>query len=467
MPRANDQSYNYAKNQIVIKASEIDTNKVYYAGVGNYFLYSNNGGKSFSMKTTGLNVYRIRDFVVTPDDKFIFAACGSSGAWIYSVDNNYWYQMYDSPVPTVDFTDVEFIKEKNIVRFATFGSGVLDFKLNQTFNSINAPTNLNLMVEKNKNIRLNWIDNANNESGYIIERAVDGDFVKIDTVEANANTYLDTNIVFNKISYYVVKALDSTNVSYKSKTASISIAAKGIISPSVMQVQSVSSQELSGAYNPAKHALDNNPATFWHTSWKNSIPKHPHHISVDLGEETNIYGFRYLPRQDGSVNGNIANYTFYVSNDTTNWGNPVITGKFSVGNAWKESLAANPTSGRYVKLVTQSSVYSDSYTSAAELALIYQLPDKPTHNKTISGIDENKLIVYPNPFTSNIHIEIPVFNSVSSLNIHDVSGKLWFTDEIPAGKGKIQYSFDQLPKGIYFLRLTNTKGKYMKKIMKE
>lgn len=466
-PRANDQSYNYAKNQIVIKASETDTNKVYYAGVGNYFLYSNNGGKSFALKTSGLNVYRIRDFVVTPDDKFIFAACGSNGAWIYSVDNNYWYQMYDSPVPTVDFTDVEFIKEKNIIRFATFGSGVLDFKLNQTFNSIAAPTNLQLLVEKNKNIRLNWTDNADNETGYIIEKAVDGDFVKIDTVEANSNTYLDTNIVFNKVSYYVVKAFDSTSVSYKSKTASISIAAKGIISPSGMQVQSVSSPELSGAYNPAKYALDNNPATFWHTSWKNSIPKHPHHISVDLGEETSIYGFRYLPRQDGTVNGNIGNYTFYVSNDTTNWGNPVITGRFTAGNAWKESLATNPASGRYVKLVTQSSVYGDNYTSAAELAFIYQLPDKPTGNNQLTDFDENKLLVYPNPFTSDIHIEFPVNNSVSTLSILDVSGKLWFTDEIPAGKSKTEYSLNQLPKGIYFVRLSNSKGRFLKKIMKE
>jgi hypothetical protein len=73
MPIANDQTYNYPKNQIVIKASKIDTNKVYYAGVGNFILISDNNGKTFSIKNSGLNIHRIRDFDLSPDE--IYFCC--------------------------------------------------------------------------------------------------------------------------------------------------------------------------------------------------------------------------------------------------------------------------------------------------------------------------------------------------------------------------------------------------------
>jgi len=39
-----------------------------------------------------------------------------------------------------------------------------------------------------------------------------------------------------------------------------------------------------------------------------------------------ISGFRYLPREDGSTNGCIGQYEFYVSLDGVNWGTVVATG---------------------------------------------------------------------------------------------------------------------------------------------
>ena len=69
----------------------------------------------------------------------------------------------------------------------------------------------------------------------------------------------------------------------------------------------------------AVYAFDGNVNTFWHTQWSPSAPPPPHDIQIDLGQTYAIDGFRYLPRQDGSPNGRIGQYQFYVSMDGVNW----------------------------------------------------------------------------------------------------------------------------------------------------
>ena len=54
----------------------------------------------------------------------------------------------------------------------------------------------------------------------------------------------------------------------------------------------------------------------------------PHEIRIDLGASYNLTAFQYLPRQDGSANGWIKDYEFYVSTDGVNWGSAVIRGNF-------------------------------------------------------------------------------------------------------------------------------------------
>ncbi|WP_435413906.1 T9SS type A sorting domain-containing protein [Polaribacter aestuariivivens] len=124
------QDDSYKKTRQVIVTSSKDEATVYYAGKGSVFLISNDGGITFTNHNTGLSVVRIMDFDIHPDGKFIFAACGYDGAWVYSVEQDKWFRMTGDAVPeVVEFSDVEYITSKNIVRFATYGSGVLDFSI--------------------------------------------------------------------------------------------------------------------------------------------------------------------------------------------------------------------------------------------------------------------------------------------------------------------------------------------------
>jgi hypothetical protein len=65
---------------------------------------------------------------------------------------------------------------------------------------------------------------------------------------------------------------------------------------------------------------------------------------VVMGTVHPLGGFRYLPRQDGSPNGRIAGYKFYVSADGVNWGTPVAQGTFANNSIEKTvSFSAPPS----------------------------------------------------------------------------------------------------------------------------
>lgn len=69
--------------------------------------------------------------------------------------------------------------------------------------------------------------------------------------------------------------------------------------------------------------IDNNPNTFWHTAYKDGQANQPgnrempHEVVIDLGKPTSFKGFSYDPRytqQNGTgINGNIKDYTLWVS----------------------------------------------------------------------------------------------------------------------------------------------------------
>jgi lysophospholipase L1-like esterase len=106
----------------------------------------------------------------------------------------------------------------------------------------------------------------------------------------------------------------------------------------------------------------------WHTQWVNGAPPPPHEIQIKLGGPATLTGFVYVPRQDGSPNGMIKDYEFYVSTDGVNWGSPVATGTFANTVTGKQVSFAS-TAGQYVRLRALSEVNGNPWTSMAELSV--------------------------------------------------------------------------------------------------
>ncbi len=140
------------------------------------------------------------------------------------------------------------------------------------------------------------------------------------------------------------------------------------ISKDAWQLVSVDSEELYGEDGAAVNAFDDNPDTIWHTQWAYGSPIHPHELVIDLGDTYNLAGFSMLPRQDGSANGRIIDYEFYVGNDPDQWFDPVATGSFA-DDADEKSVSFPFTAGRYIRLVAFSSSNGGPWTSVAEISL--------------------------------------------------------------------------------------------------
>lgn len=129
---------------------------------------------------------------------------------------------------------------------------------------------------------------------------------------------------------------------------------------------SVDSEENPG--NPATAAFDGNPATFWHTRWKSGGTPPPHVITIDTGSARQLDGFRYLPRQDGFLIGNIAEYEFHTSLDGSAW-TTAATGRFDNTSAVKQ-VAFVPRNARYIRLRALGEANGSIHTAVAELDLL-------------------------------------------------------------------------------------------------
>ncbi|MDQ6423637.1 discoidin domain-containing protein [Paenibacillus sp. LHD-117] len=119
-----------------------------------------------------------------------------------------------------------------------------------------------------------------------------------------------------------------------------------------------------GGYEASK-AIDGNNATFWHNQWSPATTL-PQSITLNLGGSYNVTKLRYLPRQDGNPNGNITNYTIYVSTNGTTF-TQVASGTWPDGWDFTEkSVTITGTGVSYVRL-TATAGYGGAYAGAAEI----------------------------------------------------------------------------------------------------
>ncbi|KAK3170315.1 hypothetical protein OEA41_009702 [Lepraria neglecta] len=120
------------------------------------------------------------------------------------------------------------------------------------------------------------------------------------------------------------------------------------------------------AGNPGTNAIDGSTTTFWHTEYNPVLAGLPHQIIVDMKSNYLVGSITYLPRQDGSFNGNIGEHVISLSTDGATF-TTVALGTY-IDDTTLKTTTFTPTTARYVKLQALSEAGNRGpWTSCAEL----------------------------------------------------------------------------------------------------
>lgn len=106
------------------------------------------------------------------------------------------------------------------------------------------PSDLDLMVVSQNQIRLLWTDNLSDEAGYKVDRKMDaGDFSEITSVAANNTSYTDYSVTSGHNYTYRIRSYTSAGI-YNIHTEEVSVSTSNIIMPSSLIVKPYSSSRL-------------------------------------------------------------------------------------------------------------------------------------------------------------------------------------------------------------------------------
>jgi beta-galactosidase len=144
---------------------------------------------------------------------------------------------------------------------------------------------------------------------------------------------------------------------------------------SAWRVLHVSSEETAHEDGRATNAFDGNPDSIWHTEWSKQHPGFPHELVIDLGSRVETVGLRLLPRQTSPQNGRPKHFELYLSKDSKDWKQPVLTDSLpNSANLYTKTFPA--TACHYMRLVFIDGQKPEPFLSLSEIGLIRKVETK-------------------------------------------------------------------------------------------
>lgn len=216
----------------------------------------------------------------------------------------------------------------------------------------------------------------------------------------------------------------------------------------------------------AVNAFDGDNSTIWHTGWVDRNVPMPHEIQIDLGQMQKVTGFVYVPRQSG-VNGNIADYEFYLSNDKNNWGTPFSVGKWTSISGEKEVKFNNPVEGQYIRLRALSEINGNAWASMAELKLIGSTTTDGALTGTTNLEIGNNITAFPNPTSDQVNVLMPS-GSGFTYSIFSSAGLVLERGTVEPNTAIHSFNLQKYPAGLFLIKLVDQAEEvYLVKIIKQ
>ena len=88
----------------------------------------------------------------------------------------------------------------------------------------------------------------------------------------------------------------------------------------------------------------------------------------------------------------------------------------------------------------------------------------------VQGISESEVLVYPNPTRNSFNVAIVSgSNEKTTINVYDVVGKLVVstTNDVQIGHNNLFVDLKNSPSGMYFVKISNSKYEFTKKLIVE
>ncbi|MEZ4922500.1 MAG: T9SS type A sorting domain-containing protein [Crocinitomicaceae bacterium] len=114
-----------------IYASRLTPGLVFYGGrtySGSAVYKSEDGGATFTAINNGLPTTMVHEMCMDPGENYLYAAT-DAGPYVYSVYQNQWFPISGTDAPIQEYISCEYVAADNLVRFATYGRGIWDFKI--------------------------------------------------------------------------------------------------------------------------------------------------------------------------------------------------------------------------------------------------------------------------------------------------------------------------------------------------
>ena len=189
----------------------------------------------------------------------------------------------------------------------------------------------------------------------------------------------------------------------------------------------------SAGESPVTNLIDGQQNTFWHSDYSGAN-RLPQAVTLDLGGNYAIEQLDYLPRQDGSKNGDITEYRIEISEDGQNY-KPVVQGSFAHNDTellQKDSfnkVKFQRTMGRYVKFIALSGLgdIPNAYASAAEIQ-VYGIEVSDLKPATGIQLDVTELKDMETGMSQQIHAALTPADSTDLLTWTSSNEKVAIVD---------------------------------------
>ncbi len=260
-----------------------------------------------------------------------------------------------------------------------------------------APSSLTAASVNGTQIDLAWADNANNESGFKIERKTGdaGAYTEIATVDSNITSYSNIGLNPSTEYFYRVRAYNAGgNSDYSNEAEAITFSNDTNLA--LNKPVNASSTDSTSA--PSR-AVDGNDLTYWRSSPVNATTSTAW-LRVELSPSAAVMIDRAVVKWN--QNYFAKEYEFQVSADGTSW---TTVHTHNVGALGMQEFSFAPTLARFVRLYMKKNEKSNYRIIELEVyagsGAAKSMSHDVTQGRTIIPATVTLAQNYPNPFSAN------------------------------------------------------------------